>query len=184
MVRLFNRRLILERIRREGEVSRADLAKLTDIRPPTVSAVIKQMIDEDLVEEVGDGKTLTGTGRKPRMVALSRKRPRALGFEVNATSIRAGLCHLDGTVSLWEKSNQFTRRTRKVRRNHCMRSVSVYWARQNLPGLTWRASVWLYTGLVDSRQGIVRWSRPFDWHMVNLRAYLPKALEDKYGCNK
>ncbi len=168
MVRLFNRRLILERIRREGEVSRADLAKLTDIRPPTVSAVIKQMIDEDLVEEVGDGKTLTGTGRKPRMVALSRKRPRALGFEVNAASIRAGLCHLDGTVSLWAKSNHSPKDPESTVQSlfeigdRLLGEAKLAWSDLEGVGVA-------LPGLVDSRQGIVRWSRPFDWHMVNLR---------------
>ena len=77
-------------IRRQVRVSRAELAKQTAIRPPTVSAVVKELIDEGLVKEVGTGAT--SGGRAPRMVSLNDCRPLALGFELSETSIHAGLC--------------------------------------------------------------------------------------------
>ena len=46
--RVVNRTLILDRIRRDGHLSRAELAKITAIRPPTVSAVIRELIEEGL----------------------------------------------------------------------------------------------------------------------------------------
>ena len=55
--RFVNRRLILDKIRRDGQISRAELAKQTSIRPPTVSAIIKQLLVEGLVEEIGSGET-------------------------------------------------------------------------------------------------------------------------------
>ncbi len=173
MVRQFNRRLILERIRREGTVSRADLAKLTDIRPPTVGAVIKQMISEDLVEEVGDGQTVTGTGRKPRMVALSKKRPRALGFEVNASSIRAGLCHLDGTASAWVSCPHAPAKPEATVAaladigSKLLDQAKISWDELDGVGVA-------LPGLVDSQNGVVRWSRPFDWHLVELQQLCQK----------
>src|SRR5262245_47892974 len=94
--RFVNRRLILDKIRRVGAISRAELAKQTAIRPPTVSIVIKELIEEGLVEEIGAGET-TG-GRAPRMLALSRRRLRALGFEMSERAILAGLCDLNGDL--------------------------------------------------------------------------------------
>ena len=74
LIRAVNRLRILDHVRRLGEVSRAELAKVTAIRPPTVSAVIRQLIDEGLVEETGNGEPYAGTGRPPRMVALRRRK--------------------------------------------------------------------------------------------------------------
>src|SRR3990172_2451549 len=94
--RFVNRRLILDQIRRNGTTSRADLAKQTAIRPPTVSAVVKELIDEGLIEERGIGQT--SGGRAPRVIVLRRNKPCTLGFEISETLILAGLCDLAGNV--------------------------------------------------------------------------------------
>lgn len=165
LVRAVNRQLILEHIRRRGPVSRAELAKITSIRPPTVSAVIQQLIHADLVEEIGNGETDTGTGRPPRLVALSRRRPRALGFEIGATVIRAGLCHLDGTLhSTRTAPHAPTSPVESLGRLHAVGEELLSEA-----GMTWGELDGVgiaLPGLVDADHSMVRWSRPLDWHRV------------------
>lgn len=169
LVRAVNRHLILERVRRRGQISRAELAKLTAIRPPTVSAVVRQLIAEGLIEEVGDGATHTGTGRPPRMVALSRQRPHVLGFEISATAMRAVLCHLDGTVA-----QATSRPSAPAQPAECAAQLAALGADLLAgAGMGWSdlAGVGVaLPGLVDAARGIVRWSRPFEWHMVDFPA--------------
>ncbi|MCB9850186.1 MAG: ROK family transcriptional regulator [Phycisphaerales bacterium] len=161
-----NRRLILERIRRNGVTSRAELAKITAIRPPTVSAVIRELIDEGLVEETGNG-TPNG-GRAPRMVALRRDKPQALGFEVTDKAIRAGLCDLNGAIYS-EASVDFAPTTpdATVARLHEVGKELVASA-----GMTWKGLQGIgvaVPGHLRAKAGIVRWSQPFAWRDVPLR---------------
>ena len=164
--RRLNRTLILDRIRRAGEVSRAELAKVTTIRPPTVSAVIKELIVEGLVEETRNGES--SGGRAPRMVALSRRQGRAIGFEVSESAILAGVCDLAGDLCA-EKRVPFSPDTpdRTIDR---LQQIG-----EELLGklkLTWPAIQGVgvaVPGHMDMRRGVVRWSHPFGWKDVPFR---------------
>lgn len=164
--RVVNRRLILDRIRRMGRISRAELAELTAIRPPTVSAVIKELIEEGLVEEVGNGQSRGG--RAPRMLSLAGKRARAVGFEVSETAIRAGVCDLKGNISARKRIDYYpTTPERTVERLHEIGSELL----ADLE-LTWddiRGVGVALPGHLDTQRGIVRWSKPLEWRDVAFR---------------
>ncbi len=158
--RFVNRRLILDKIRRDGQISRAELAKQTSIRPPTVSAIVKQLIVEGLVEEIGAGET--SGGRAPRMIALSRNQPQALGFEMSETSILAGLYDLGGRLCAHhqepfspEPPEQSVDRLYEIG-TRLLKDVDLEW--QNLQGVGVAIP-----GHLNIAEGIVRWSSPFNW---------------------
>jgi predicted NBD/HSP70 family sugar kinase len=87
-----NRGLILRALHHGGAASRADLAKLVGLTPATVSAVIKELLDADLVDELGRtsgsvGKPATMVGIEPdarHIVTVSLSEPdRFVGALVN-----------------------------------------------------------------------------------------------------
>jgi predicted NBD/HSP70 family sugar kinase len=164
--RFVNRRLILDKIRREGEISRADLAKQTAIRPPTVSAVIKVLIDEGLVEEIGAGETCGG--RAPRMLALPRHRPRALGFEMSEGSILAALCDLNGDLCAQrETAFKPVAPEEAVEQLHeigasLLAECDVDWSDLHGVGVA-------LPGHLNAETGHIRWSTPFRWQDVPLK---------------
>lgn len=169
LLRAVNRQRILDHVRRSGEVSRAELAKATLIRPPTVSAVVRQLLAEGLVEEAGPGSPDTGMGRPPRMVTLARNRPRALGFEVSAACIRVGLADLRGVLS-HERRVDCAPETPEVTVEHLYEIGDLLLGEA---GCTWSdiqgVGVAL-PGLVDAVRGTVRWSRPLRWSGVPFRS--------------
>jgi len=172
--RVVNRRLILDRIRRAGRISRAQLAEVTAIRPPTVSAIIKDLIVEGLVEEVGNGQSRGG--RAPRMVSLAGKRARAVGFEVSETAIRAGVCDLNGKLTA-KKSVEFypTTPERTIDRMHALgeellANIDSSW--EDIEGV----GVAL-PGHLDPLRGIVRWSKPLEWKDVAFR----RLCQERWG---
>ncbi len=168
MVRIVNRHRILDRVRAFGTISRADLAKMTSIRPPTVSAVIRQLIAEGLVEEVGQGESKTGTGRPPIMVSLSRGKARMLGFEVSGTTLRAGACDLhgkvlaDATVAFGPQSPEETAQRMAALGEEVLSSLGLGWRDMLGVGVA-------LPGLVDTKNGLIRWSRPLGWRDVRLQ---------------
>lgn len=162
-----NRRIILARIRREGEVSRADLAKITEIRPPTISAVMRDLVDEGLVEERGAGATKGG--RAPRLFAIRGSIPRALGFEVNESRVLAALCDLHGepceeiSVDFTPCSPADTVKKLMEIRDGLLNSAGVSWSTVLGVGIA-------MPGLIRGEEGLVRLSQPFDWHEVPFRS--------------
>jgi len=162
-----NRRLILDRIRRNGEVSRADLAKITQIRPPTVTAIVKELLTEGLVEEIGAGET--SGGRAPRLVALRRHRARALGFEVTETAILAATCDLAGELRNSTRAPfapcapEETIARLKALGDQLLGELGLNWRGIRGVGIA-------VPGHLNPQDGVVRWSQPFGWENVPLRA--------------
>jgi predicted NBD/HSP70 family sugar kinase len=64
-----NRSLLLRALHHGGAASRADLAKLVGLTPATVSAVVKDLIAEGLVEELGR-TTARQVGKPATMIGL------------------------------------------------------------------------------------------------------------------
>lgn len=168
LVRAVNRRRILEAVRRSGTVSRAQLAKVTSIRPPTVSAVIRELLEEGLVEEVGAQAPKTGLGRPQRMVALVRNRPRALGFEIAGSFLRAGLCDLTGALMSEAKedyapaSPEQTLARLYTIGDRLLKECDTSWDQLQGVGIA-------LPGLVDTFGGVVQWSRPLRWTRTAIR---------------
>ncbi len=172
--RFVNRRLILDKIRRDGEISRAELAKQTSIRPPTVSAIVKQLLLEGLVEEIGTGET--SGGRAPRMIALSRNQPQALGLEMSETSILAGLCDVGGRLCAHHQEpflpgspEEAVDRLESIG-SRLLQDLGITWDKLQGVGVA-------VPGHLNSAEGVVRWSNPLDWQNVPLKS----LCEERWG---
>ena len=71
-LKVLNRLLVRETIRRHGPIARYEVAKLTGLTPPTVTVIVNELLREGVVKEIGFGES-TG-GRRPVMLTLN---PRA-----------------------------------------------------------------------------------------------------------
>lgn len=95
--RRLNRQRLLEVVRRSGPISRADLAKATRLSPPTVSALVEDLVHEvGLLHEVGMG-TSRG-GRPPIMLQFNGEFGFLVGVDVGSRTLRVALTDLQGKV--------------------------------------------------------------------------------------
>lgn len=95
--RRLNRQRLLEAVRRSGPMSRADLAKKTRLSPPTVSALVEDLVQEvELLHEVGIG-TSKG-GRPPIMLQFNAEFGYLVGVDVGSRTMRVALTDLQGKV--------------------------------------------------------------------------------------
>jgi predicted NBD/HSP70 family sugar kinase len=95
--RRVNRQRLLEAVRRSGPISRADLAKATRLSPPTVSALVEDLLHESgLMHEVGVG-TSKG-GRPPILLQFNGEFGYLAGIDVGSRNIRVALADLQGQV--------------------------------------------------------------------------------------
>ena len=93
----FHRRhLILNIINHLGPISRTELINLTDYRPATVTDIIKELLDEQLIIETGNYSA--GHGRKRTLLEINKKQLCAIGMSFSSNSVIMIVSQFDGTI--------------------------------------------------------------------------------------
>lgn len=96
-----NRSIVLNKIRMDGPISRADIARDTKLTPPTVSKIVSDLLHSELIMESEIGASLGG--RKPTLLTINTDRFHVIGLDIGPTSVRGILTNLTG--KLIEKSH-------------------------------------------------------------------------------
>ena len=96
-IRQFNQRLILQRLRRFGEASRADLARAAGLTNTAVGEIIKQLEQSGLVRTLGK-KREGHRGQPATMLALDPRGAYAIGVRLDRSCIETVLTDMGGTV--------------------------------------------------------------------------------------
>jgi N-acetylglucosamine repressor len=91
-----NERRIMEAVQASGEISRASLVRLTGISAPTVSKLVKSLLDLKMLEE-GDAPGAV-PGRPARVLRLAQQRSGVLGALVDIHECSVAATGLDGLL--------------------------------------------------------------------------------------
>lgn len=89
---------LLNSIIEHQPISRANLAKLNALNKTTTSAVVNQLIEEQLVYESGVGSSTFTGGRKPILLEFNPKTAVALSIELGENYIQSCLAFLNGEI--------------------------------------------------------------------------------------
>ncbi|MGI9066892.1 MAG: ROK family protein [Pyrinomonadaceae bacterium] len=95
-IRDINRQIVLNYVREREPISRAEIARETDLQRSTISAIVEALKTEGLVEEIGEGQS-TG-GRRPTMLRLRTKGAIAIGVAITPTRTTVATSDLAGRV--------------------------------------------------------------------------------------
>ncbi|KPV57851.1 transcriptional regulator [Paenibacillus sp. A3] len=96
LVKHINREGILHQLRENPRVSRADLAKLTELSRPCVSALVDEMILEGLISEVGFGESKGG--RKPILLEYNFQAYGVIGAVFEGSTLQLAIANLKGEL--------------------------------------------------------------------------------------
>lgn len=104
-LRRLNERLVLNRLRRMGLASRAELAKVAGISQPTAGKIIDELLAFGLIEELNGSALGNGhpdwetprLGRPARLLRLDTVRPRFVGIELGVDQTRVAALPLAST---------------------------------------------------------------------------------------
>ena len=97
LLRRINQRSLLEVIRRSGASSRAALARMSGLTPPTVSKVVESLLLQGIVEEFEQDRPLLG--RPHKLVKMATTSAVVLGVVIDAGSSCVTQTGLDGQVA-------------------------------------------------------------------------------------
>ncbi|MCP3031501.1 ROK family transcriptional regulator [Halobacillus sp. A1] len=96
LMKSMNRSIILNMIREEGPLSRADIAKYTRLTPPTVSNIVKELIEADFVIETTQGASKGG--RKPTLLEINADHFYIIGIDVGRYKMNLVVTNLFGQL--------------------------------------------------------------------------------------
>lgn len=96
LMQQLNTSLILDLIKNQGPISRAELAKLTKLSNPAVSAITTSLLEEGWVEEIGIAQS-TG-GRPARLLQFNPRAGYLIGVDIGGTKMAGAVVDLAGNI--------------------------------------------------------------------------------------
>ncbi|MCM3132293.1 ROK family protein [Paenibacillus polysaccharolyticus] len=95
-IRNLNENLIMDALRAQGTMSRADISRQTGLSKPTVSSAVEHLIGRNLVKETG--RADNAQGRKATLIQFNETAYYVCGIDIGATRIRIALSDLNGQI--------------------------------------------------------------------------------------
>lgn len=95
-IRGINKQIVLNYVRDRAPISRAEIARETALQRSTVSAIVDDLRDAGLIEEIGTGDS-TG-GRKPTLLRIRNGVPAALGIDITPGRTTIAAADLSGQI--------------------------------------------------------------------------------------
>lgn len=170
-LRNHNSQLILQILYNSEGVSRAELARLTHLTRTTVSDVVSDLIEQGLVQEVGQGPT--GVGRTPTLLSMVDDSRHIIGVNITASEIQGAIINLRGAI----------RHRERLPLDMLDGGAVLAQLMEFVDGLIRAAGSPLLgigisaPGMIDMPNGIVRQSVNFGWRDVELRS----MLQERYS---
>lgn len=168
LVKKINKSLILHTIRKHPELSRARISEITGLNKATVSNLVAELQQEQLVLEAGPGES--SGGRKPLILHFNAMAGCVIGMELRVKQMTAVLCDLNGSV---------LSETEVPLRRHDL-AYTFEQMKTMIAGLIDEAPPTHYgmvgigvgvPGMVDE-DGVVLFAPNLGWEMVHLRSML------------
>ena len=166
-----NTRLILKTIYNEGEVSRADIARLTGLTRTTVSDAVAELIKDGLVAEVGLGPS--AGGKPPTLLSVVDDSRYLIGIDLAESEFRGAVINLRGEIK-HRLSLPIHDRAGDAALALVYELADELVAIADSPIL----GIGIGTpGLMDARRGVVRDAVNLDWHNLPLGDLLEERYE-------
>ena len=170
--RRHNNRLVFQRVYEQGPLSRADIARATNLTATTVSTVIGELIEEGLVAELG--AISTDRGKPPTLVSLAKDARHILALDLSRKSFQGSILNLRGEIQL------SCRAVADVQGETAL--TVIYQLIDELRAQTATPLLGIglgAPGVIDPNSGLVRRAANLDWYDVPLG----DLISQRYGCH-
>lgn len=171
-IRDINRQIVLNYVRDRSPISRAEIARQTDLHRSTVSVIVDELVDDGTIEEIGSGVS-TG-GRKPTLYKLRSGEPAAIAIDLTPRTTTIALADLAG--NFLEKEVFSTSPDVEFMSSQILERVKKLTKCSGNEGIEIGFSV---PGLVDQRLGEIYHVPYFDWRNWNICSQIEAATGSK-----
>lgn len=167
-----NKVKVLDLVRNNESLSRAEIAKRSGLSAPTVSRIVDALIAEGFIRETGEG--VSQGGRRPMMLRLAAEDNFIIGIDLGTTNIYGVVTDLNARIIHEIKSPTHVQEGFV---GVMERTSSVI---DDLLGLMGRNGKRVHgigmavAGLINKERNIVEFSPNFHWHDVDILGVLGK----------
>lgn len=171
-IRDINKQIVLNYVRDRSPISRAEIARQTDLHRSTVSVIMDDLQADGMIVEIGEGNS-TG-GRKPTLYKLRTGEPVAVGIDLTPRTTTIALADLAGNVL--EKETFSTSPDVEFMTAQIIERSKRLFASNGNHGIEIGMSV---PGLVDQRLGKIHHVPYFDWRNWDICSLIEKETGSK-----
>jgi len=168
IAREINKALVLDLLRKNDRISRADIARSLALSKVTVSTIVAELIGARFVAEQGMGESQENGGRKPILLSLDTAHALVIGVDIGTTSTGVALADLKGHVLFSEREPTGESHTVEETAAQVTRLV-----KRAASGKVLALGVSV-AGIVDRAGGFIHFSPDFGWEKVPLRDILER----------
>jgi len=174
-MRATNRGVVLDLIRREGPLSRADLAKISGLAKPTTSDIMEELVRERLVFELGVGPAGRVGGRRPVLYQFNPQAWYVVGIDVEVE--RTTIALADATGAETARTGIATRRRPVEAFRAVGGAVDELLGEHRVSRAKVAATSVSVPGLVDPASGVCVLAPNLGWRDVDVPGLLEPSLE-------
>jgi len=169
-------RQVLNTIRLYGEISGAQIARLTNILPSTIVYILRSLKKEGLIQVSRIGNSSSMGGKPPTLWQLRSDKGVIIGLEIIPKEIRTTIIDFSNSIIYQEKRQSLGKiggeEIEAVIRNYIHSLVD----EQNIPRDKIIGIGLALPGLVDSKNGIIHYSKSLEMRNVPLQNQLQENL--------
>lgn len=96
LMRIYNKNKILDLIRKNHSIYRAELARLTGLSMPTIMNITDELIDDGLIRDAGKG--ISSGGKPPMLLELIPESHLFAGVDISGTMFKCTILDLQGNI--------------------------------------------------------------------------------------
>ncbi|MBU5670396.1 ROK family transcriptional regulator [Paenibacillus brevis] len=96
LIKKMNKGIVLDTIRQKQPLSRADISAAIGLNKATVSSLVAELIDSQLVTEIGPGES--SGGRKPTLLLFNKQAGYAVGVDIRVHDLLVVIVDLEGHI--------------------------------------------------------------------------------------
>lgn len=97
-IREQNEAIVLTNIINNSEISRSTVSQNTGLNKASISEIVKKLITDQLINEIGIGNGSSSGGRKPILLQLNKQAGVSLGIDLGYDYVASMLTYLNGEI--------------------------------------------------------------------------------------
>ena len=171
-IRNINQTLLLHLIREKQPISRAEIAKISGLRPGTVSSIVNRLIRKGVIYEGAEGPS--SGGRKPTYLYINGENAYVLAIDIGVRETVYAVSDFNGRILKQKaiitegKPQTFLERLASEINNTI---------KKNYPRSKFAAVGVSVPGLINRETGVVTVSPNLEWNNMPVKAILEDALK-------
>ena len=168
---LHNRRLVFTTIYNHKQIHRAEIARVTDLTPTTVSKVVAELISDRLVEE--EASVPSAKGKPPTPLRVNKDAHLMICLDLTRSAFQGAIINLRGEI-LGRANIPIQGRAGEAALDvaYALLDALLPTAAGSILGIGVGAP-----GIIDPGRGIVHRAVNFGWHDLPLQSLLAKRYE-------